>query len=1030
MANDGSIVFQVEIDGKNVKADIKDITRMIQSEAGKWDDAGKQASDNIGNNFSSMLKKIAAGFSAVKIGKALLDLGKDAIEAASALEEVQNVVDVTFGQGANQIDAWAKQAGAQFGLTETQAKKFASTMGAMMKSSGMAGDEIVGMSKDLAGLAADMASFYNLDFEEAFAKIRSGMSGITMPLKELGIDMSVANLNAFALKQGLTKTFDQMTQSEQTVLRYQYLMQATADAQGDFARTSDGYANSVRKLETNVNALKTALGSTFLDVVAGAVNALNGFLEMLLPDESKRTVLDDFADIDLKTDQKLEQIRATAEEARLLSEELDKIGGTKADLAGSKIQQLATDLSNINLNEGKAAIVTNFIDTLAQDYELLGAIQGTDAQGAKDWLDGIAESANKLDEGDAQGWIELIEEIKAGLPGIENTDFGAAFLGALGDEFGGVSEKANVLTWMVAALGDKTNKTADEQRMWLEICNRLVKTIPGLSSIINTQTGEIKGGTKAVNEYIDAWQRGQEKIAMMNAIEQKRSALDTKFEELPGLKVDAAVAQRRARKARETLEQMISEGTGIDFTNPEAYGGARSSGKIEFVVGAEIDGHSLMKFRGTLTEEQQAWNDAVDDYMNKSADAEEKTASYQNQLAAYDEAVAALDEMVETVEEMDDGIVDAENATEQWLKTVGKTSDEITELVENAKTALTSLADYVQGVHDAVTEAVDATAHGFKRIEYLNFGTTQEKLTQLAKDQARFAEGSDEWNAVQAQIDDLNKSLVTTGSIMEDLQSQADFLDDYLANIQRAKDLGMSDELLAELSDGSVESAQILAAIVNDQGGGMMRDVEAKYAEVQEKKKQLADSLTENQLAVDDVYKQLEEDAKNAVAALDLQQEAQDNTGKTIQGIAQGIADHVGEVRDAVDSIISELDRLNNYGIDLNFGSYGSIPVLNSGGMGGAMIGQYETGLNYVPFDGFLASLHEGEGILTAEENRIWQNFRNGSRGVDYDTLGGVMRDNIQPGGNVYLDGKVVGSVISDQQGRSYRQLQRSGWQA
>jgi hypothetical protein len=75
--------------------------------------------------------------------------------------------------------------------------------------------------------------------------------------------------------------------------------------------------------------------------------------------------------------------------------------------------------------------------------------------------------------------------------------------------------------------------------------------------------------------------------------------------------------------------------------------------------------------------------------------------------------------------------------------------------------------------------------------------------------------------------------------------------------------------------------------------------------------------------------------------------------------------------------------------------------------------------------------LHEGEGILTAEENRVWQRFKNGQQpnSVDYDALGGVVRDNVRTGGNVYLDGRVVGSVISDQQGRSYRQLQRSGWQ-
>ena len=110
-----------------------------------------------------------------------------------------------------------------------QAKKYTSTLGAMMKSSGLTGKAVTSMSTDLAGLAADMASFYNLDFETAFEKIRSGISGETEPLKQLGINMSVANLEAYALSQGITKSYESMTQAEQVTLRYNYLMQATRD---------------------------------------------------------------------------------------------------------------------------------------------------------------------------------------------------------------------------------------------------------------------------------------------------------------------------------------------------------------------------------------------------------------------------------------------------------------------------------------------------------------------------------------------------------------------------------------------------------------------------------------------------------------------------------------------------------------------------------------------------------------------------------------------------------------------------------
>ena len=154
---DGQIVFEITADGKQAIASVKDVTSAIQSESKKWDSSAKQGTDAISGHFSSMLKSVAAAFSAAKIGQALLNIGKEAISAASDLQEVQNVVDVTFGANANKIEAWAKKAGTQFGLTETQAKKFTSTLGAMMKSAGMSGDEIVTMSTDLAGLAADMA---------------------------------------------------------------------------------------------------------------------------------------------------------------------------------------------------------------------------------------------------------------------------------------------------------------------------------------------------------------------------------------------------------------------------------------------------------------------------------------------------------------------------------------------------------------------------------------------------------------------------------------------------------------------------------------------------------------------------------------------------------------------------------------------------------------------------------------------------------------------------------------------------------
>jgi hypothetical protein len=923
------------------------------------------------------------------------------------LEEVQNVVDVTFGQGASKIESWAKAAGSQFGLTETQAKRFTSTLGAMMKSAGLSGNKIVDMSTDLAGLTADMASFYNLDFDTAFQKIRSGISGETEPLKQLGINMSVANLNAFALQQGLSKTFEQMNQGEQTMLRYQYLMQATADAQGDFSRTSDGYANSVRKLQTNVDQLKTTLGKGFIDIVTEATGFLNTFIESLTPDESKRTVLDDFAEIDLQTETKLAQIQETAEQARLLTEELDKIGGSKADKAGSKVQQIASSLAQINLDQGKTGVVKDFISTLANNIEVLAAVQGTDADGAKAWLDGIAESANKLDPDDAAGWSSLIAAIKEGLPGLESTDFGAAFFSALGDGFADVEQKSSVLEWAVDALGNKTNRTAQEQALWLETCQRLVKTIPGLSSIINTETGEIKGGTDAVKAYIQAWEDGQKKLALLGAVEQKENALSSRFADLPGLELDMAVSQRRLRKSFEQLQKLYAKyGMRLGFNQDGSV--YRGFGDVE----------------GLSAEDKAMLNRETDYFENLKKEEQAARDAYNLQKDALDEAQKALDEYRATVDEMPGTIEQAADASEQfWIDN----ADNIKVVVNAADEALKALEDYAKGVHDAARKSVDSVANSLNRVDYQAYGKQIEKISELTQKQAQYKLGSDEWKKLQAEIDKANESLVNTNNIYKNLETQAQFLGDYLDNIRKAREMGVDSNLLAELSDGSVESAEYLDALVNDKTGKSVEEINAKYQEIQEKKAALSTELANQQLTVDQTYQSLAEKAKEAVAALDLQGEAAANSGATVSGIAQGISDHVSEVSGAVDSIIAELERLNGYGIDIDFGGFGNITFTTSTGK---TEGSGRMGIPLVPHDDYIARLHEGERVLTAQENQIWNALRNGGiAGFDLEALGGVMRDNVKTGGNVYLDGRTVGQVISDQQGKSYRQLQRSGWQ-
>lgn len=223
------------------------------------------------------LAHIAAGVME-KIASHIKEARDEAVEYASDLAEVQNVVDVTFRAQSAAVNDWSQRTLDAYGLNELSAKRYSSTMGAMLKSSGISGDALLTMSKNITQLSGDMASFYNLDNDTAFEKIRSGISGETEPLKQLGINMSVANMNAFAMAQGLDKTYDKMSQGEQVMLRYQYLMAQTADAQGDFARTQDSYANQSKLMDENWKALTGSIAALFLPAMTRAKAKINDLL--------------------------------------------------------------------------------------------------------------------------------------------------------------------------------------------------------------------------------------------------------------------------------------------------------------------------------------------------------------------------------------------------------------------------------------------------------------------------------------------------------------------------------------------------------------------------------------------------------------------------------------------------------------------------------------------------------------------------------------------------------------------------------
>lgn len=241
-----------------------------------------KTSVTVNSALGGILKRMLA-FASVG---AMAGFTKSCLDAGSALTEVQNVVDVTFGNMSNEINDFAQNAIKQFGLSETSAKKYASTLGSIMKGMGVNGSELVSMSEGLTGLAADMASFKNLKPEEAFVKIQSAITGETEAIKSVGIVMTETNLKEYARRKGITEDISKMNQRNKVLLRYNYLMDSANEMGmiGDYARTSDSWANSVNTLAQSFEKLKATLGQGFIALfspILKLVSALVAKLQVL-----------------------------------------------------------------------------------------------------------------------------------------------------------------------------------------------------------------------------------------------------------------------------------------------------------------------------------------------------------------------------------------------------------------------------------------------------------------------------------------------------------------------------------------------------------------------------------------------------------------------------------------------------------------------------------------------------------------------------------------------------------------------------
>lgn len=262
MAADGSVIIDTRMDTSGVQNGVSAIRQSF-------------------NGLGSVVKKIGVLIGgAFAIGK-LTQFGKECVELGSNLAEVQNVVDVTFTTMSDKVNEFAKNAMTSAGLSETMAKQYVGTFGAMSKSFGFSEAQAYDMSTALTQLTGDVASFYNISQDLAYIKLKSVFTGETETLKDLGVVMTQSALDQYALANGYGKTTSEMTEQEKVALRLAFVQKQLSAASGDFIRTSDSWANQVRVMQLQLQSLKATVGQGLINLFTPVLRVINILLGKL-----------------------------------------------------------------------------------------------------------------------------------------------------------------------------------------------------------------------------------------------------------------------------------------------------------------------------------------------------------------------------------------------------------------------------------------------------------------------------------------------------------------------------------------------------------------------------------------------------------------------------------------------------------------------------------------------------------------------------------------------------------------------------
>ena len=427
----------------------------------KFDSIKKSVKD-----ISENLTKIGKGMTTYAT-LPLVAAGAAAVNMASDMEESANKVEVCFGDAAQSIMTFSETTLNTYGIAKSTALEMASLFGDMATSMGYSKQDAAEMSKTLVGLAGDLASFKNISLEEAQTALSGVFTGETESLKKLGIVMSDVSLQAYALANGINKKTSEMEQAEKVALRYQFVLDSTQNAQGDFSRTSDGTANQLRILSESLKELAAIAGEELIPIVTPIIQQINGMLQSLgnLDEGTKKLIT------------KITIFIATLGPCLTLTGKLaGGVGSLITSYHSLKAAQAAASAGQTTLNSVmKANVYTGVATAIANLVAVLGSLIITNAL-TEESIDDIIESYNST----ADSIDDNVKKQEAELAIVEK------------------------LIPRYEELNNKTNKTFAEKKELANIVGQINNILPDSIKLINAEKGAYEGVTSAIYETIEA----------------------------------------------------------------------------------------------------------------------------------------------------------------------------------------------------------------------------------------------------------------------------------------------------------------------------------------------------------------------------------------------------------------------------------------------------------------------------------------------------------------------------------------------